>query len=87
MAVNSAWSPLSQFGNVISSVCSLCLPQSCGNNVGCMEAVTLGSHMYSVPGVQKPCEFFDAFDEDARKQGKLWDCTGFYIKAEAAVVP
>lgn len=52
-----------------------------------MEAVTLGSHMYSVPGVQKPCEFFDAFDEDARKQGKLWDCTGFYIKAEAAVVP
>ena len=55
--------------------------------MGCMEAVTLGSHMYSLPGVQKPRKFFDAFDEDARKQGKLWDCTGFYIKAEAAVVP
>ena len=42
-----------------------------------MEAVTLGSHMYSVPGVQKPCEFFDAFDEDARKRESSGIVQGF----------
>lgn len=59
--------------------CSLCLPQSCGNSMGCMEAVTLGSHMYSLPDVQKPRKFLMPLIEDARETGKLWDCTGFYI--------
>lgn len=64
-------------------MCSVCLPQSCGNNMGFTEAVTVGSHLYSLYWVQKPCESFEAFDEDGGKRG----CTVSYIKAERAVVP
>lgn len=51
--------------------------------MGFTEAVTVGSHLYSLYWVQKPCESFEAFDEDGGKRG----CTVFYIKAERAVVP
>lgn len=56
LVVNCASDPFSVVWNVISIMCSVCLTLSCGNNMGFMEAVSLGCTVLSVLGVQKPCE-------------------------------